>query len=166
MTTYSASYAIPQNMQDTIDNCTLGLGAVGLPAGVIGPGTDLAIIGVVWGGMTVTLAEQAGHVMNQDTAKKIAIAVATGAGAFVAGAKVASTAAGWLLAIPSFGLSVVLSAAGNAALNAAFTKVYGESVARYFLQTRTDDTDLAVAILVALVAVGFGAPSPDPRVTT
>lgn len=163
-TTYSASYAIPQNMRDTINNCTIGLGVVGIPAGMIGPGTDLAVIAPAWGVMTATLAGQAGHTMNEDTAVKLAVAVATGAGAFVAGSKVASSLLGWLLAIPTVGLSLVAAGAANAALNASFTKVYGESVARYFLQTKTDSTEAAVKVLIGLVAVGLGLPSPSPYV--
>jgi hypothetical protein len=119
--TYSASYPIPQKMMDTINNCTLGLGGVGIVGGAIGPGADLIVIAPTWVGMTCTLAAQAGDSMEEDTAKKIAIAVATDVGGFVIGSKIAATVAGWLLALPSAGLSLGLSMAGNAALNAKMT---------------------------------------------
>jgi uncharacterized protein (DUF697 family) len=165
MTTYSASYPIPQDMIETIDNCTAGLGLVGLAGGAIGPGADLVVIAPVWIGMTVALADQAGAAMDKETAKKIVYATATGVGSFVAGTKIAATVAGWLLAIPSAGLSLGLSMAGNALLNGKLTHAYGMAVALYFLQTDgLDDGDLTVQVLIALVAVQMGFRPGNPNV--
>lgn len=163
MTAFSASYPIPSNMIDTIENCTLGLGAVGVVGGAIGPGADLVAIAPTWIGMTIALADQAGHHMQEDTARKIVFAVATGVGSFTAGTKIAATVAGWLFAIPSGGVSLALCMAGNAVLNGKMTHAYGKSVAQYFLQSGPkDDGDLIVQVLLALLAVhmGFGSSSP------
>lgn len=165
MTTYSASYPIPQSMQDIIDGCTAGLGLVGIVGGAIGPGADLIVIAPTWVGMIVALADRAGSAMDEHTAMKIAKASAVGIGAFVGGAKIAATVGGWLLAIPSFGLSLGLSMAGNAALNAKVTNAFGKSVARYFLQTEGfESTDLIIEILTAMVSTQFGFSSTSHRV--
>lgn len=154
---YSASFPIPENMKDTINNCTGGLGAVGVVGGAFGPGADLIVIAPTWAGMVVSLAAQAGSSMDAHTAKKLAIAVATGVGSFALGTKVAATAAGWLLAIPSGGLSLVLSMAGNAALNAKFTHAFGTATALYFLQTDDiDSVEVITQVLIALVGLQFG----------
>lgn len=164
--TYSLSFPIPQNMLDTIENCTVGLGGVGIIGGALGPGADLVIIAPTWAGMTIVLADQAGHSMSKQTAKKIAIAVATGVGSFAAGAKIAATVGGWLLALPTAGISLVLSCAGNAALNAKFTDAFGKAVASFFLQTdEIPTTDVVVQVLIALISVQFGLPSSHPDVT-
>jgi hypothetical protein len=64
---------------------------------------------------------------------------------------------GWLFAIPSAGLSVAASMAANAALNAKFTHAYGNSLARYFLQTEgIDSTDAIISVLIALTGLEFG----------
>lgn len=102
---YSASYPIPENMQNTIDACTAGLGAVGVVGGAIGPGADLVAIAPTWIGMAISLASQAGASMDEHTAKKLAMAVATGVGSFAVGTKIAATVAGWLLALPTAGLA-------------------------------------------------------------
>ncbi len=157
---YSASFPIPQNMQDTIDNCTVGLGAVGIVGGIIGPGADLIVIAPTWVGMVVALAEQAGEAMDEATAQKICLAAATGGAAFLAGAKIAATIGAWILAIPSGGASVAVWAVGNAALNAKFTDAFGKATARYFLQTESvEASDIVVQILLALVGLQFGIPT-------
>jgi uncharacterized protein (DUF697 family) len=167
MTTYSASYPVPQHMIDTIENCTAGLGVVGLAGGLMGPGADLVVIAPTWIGMTIALADQAGAAMDKETAKKLVFATATGIGSFAAGTKIAATVAGWLLAIPSAGLSLALCMGGNAALNAKCTHAYGMAVARYFLQTNgLESEDLTIRVLVALVAVQFGFRPDDPNVFT
>ena len=157
MSSFSAEYPIPQNMMAIIDGNTAGLAGVGGAGGLIGPGADLPIIGASWVGMTVALADAAGHRMDNQTAKKVAVAVATGAGSMLAGSKIAATAAGWIGAVFTAGFSLVLSAAGNAALNAAFTKAYGKSCAKLFLQMdRIDDLDVLIKVLVALIGHQMG----------
>jgi uncharacterized protein (DUF697 family) len=154
---YSRSYPIPENMLDTITKCTTGLGAVGIVGGAIGPGADLIVIAPVWAGMVVTLANQAGASMDNQTAKKLCVAVATGVGTFVGGAKVASTVASWLFALPTAGLSIAANIAANAALNAALTRAFGRAVALYFLQTHEiESVDVVARILIALVGLEFG----------
>jgi hypothetical protein len=98
--------------------------------------------------------------LDEQTAKKIALAVATSVGSFVAGTKIAAWAFGWILAIPSAGVSLVAGMAGNAALNAKVTNAVGKAVALYFLQTtEIESSDVIIAILVALVGTQFGIPS-------
>jgi hypothetical protein len=162
----SASYPIPQNMQDTINGCSAGLGAVGVLGGLIGPGTDLVPIALTWVGMVVTLAEQAGTNMDRQTAKKVCVATAMGIGTFVLGTKVASTIGGWLLAPFTGGLSLFANVTANVALNASLTRYFGRAVARYFLQTeKIEDLDLMVKILVALIGIDFGVASSVIDVT-
>jgi uncharacterized protein (DUF697 family) len=162
---YSNSYPIPQHMLDTIGTCTAGLGGVGILGGAIGPGADLVVIAPVWAGMVVRLANQAGRNMDQQTAKKLCMTVATGVGTFVAGTKIASTVAGWLLALPTAGLSVVANMTANAALNAALTRAFGRAVALYFLQTgEIERLDVAARILVTLVGVQLGVPTSTPDI--
>jgi uncharacterized protein (DUF697 family) len=152
---------IPEDMLSVIQGCTASLGAVGIAGGLIGPGADLVVIGPVWIGMTVKLAEQAGQNMSEQTAKKIALAVCTGAGSFVGGAKVAATLIGWLTAPLTFGASLAVSAGTNAALNASFTYAYGKAIARFFLTTtEISNTDVVVKILIALVCTDLGFNTP------
>jgi len=166
MTTYSASFPVPSNITEIINGCTAGLGAVGVIGGAIGPGADLAVIGPVWIGMTLAIADAADITMDQNMAKKIVYATATGVGSFAGGAKIASTVAAWLLAIPSAGASLLISMAGNAALNAKLTHAYGMAVARYFLQTDDfDNGDVVVQVLLALIALQFGLGIDNPYVT-
>ena len=131
MPQFSSSYPIPSEVQDVINAHTFGLGVVGIRGGIGGPGTDLPVIAGSWVEMTIDLAAKAGHKMDEQTAKKICLAVATGAGAFLAGTKLSSAAGGWIGAAFTAGLSLLISAVGNA-LNAAFTQSYGKSCARYF----------------------------------
>src|SRR5271166_2689831 len=148
---YSKSYPIPQNMLNTINGCTAGLGVVGIAGGAIGPGADL---------MVVALAGQAGTSMDNQTAKKLCVAVATGVGTFFAGTKIASTVAAWLLALPTAGLSVIANMGANAALNATLTRAFGRAVALYFLQAdKIESVDVAARILIAFVGLEFGIPT-------
>ncbi len=157
---YSKSYPIPQEMLDTINVCTGGLGAVGIVGGAIGPGADLVIIAPVWAGMVVKLADQAGTRMDNQTAKKLCVAVATGVGSFMAGTKMASTAAAWLLALPTAGLSLLASMGVNAGLNATLTRAFGRAVALYFLQTdKIESADVIAGLIIALVASQLGVPT-------
>jgi uncharacterized protein (DUF697 family) len=166
MTTYTASFPVPVNIREIINTCTAGLGAVGVVGGAIGPGADLLVIGPVWVGMTVAIADAAGITLGESNAKKIAYAAATGVGSFAGGAKIASTVAGWILALPTAGASLLLCIAGNAALNAKLTHAYGTSVAQYFLQTHDiDDSDLVIQILLALIAIQIGMDLNSPYVT-
>jgi hypothetical protein len=157
MTIFSASYPIPSNMAETIENSTLGLAGVGIVGGAIGPHADVAIIAPVWIAMAVKLASQAGSAMDKATISKLIYATATGVAGFAAGTKIVSTVAGWLLAIPSGGLSLAIGMVGNAALNAKLTKSFGEALARFFLQTHdVDHGETAVAVLTALIGRDFG----------
>ncbi len=157
---YSASYPIPEDMLETINSCTLGLGAVGIVGGALGPGSDLIIIAPVWAGMVAALAGQAGTSMDEQTAKKLCVAVATGVGTFVAGTKIASTAAAWLLALPTAGASLVANMAANAGLNAILTRKFGRAVALYFLQaSKIESIEVIAGILIALVGLEFGVPT-------
>jgi hypothetical protein len=98
--------------------------------------------------------------MDEQTAKKLAIAVATGAGSFIVGTKAAATLGAWLLALPTAGASLVANMAVNATLNWKFTQAFGRAVALYFLQTGEIETsDVVVKILIALVGLQFGIPS-------
>ena len=148
---------ITDEMEKIVNYHTAGLGGVGALAGPFGPGTDLPIIGASWVTMTMQLAEEAGHDLDRQTVKKICIAVATGAGSFIAGSKIATTAAGWIAALFTGGASLLVSAAGNAALNAAFTRAYGRACAKYFLQTdEIPASQVAVAALIAMVGAELG----------
>lgn len=163
---FSASYPIPEEMLDTVRACTIGLGAVGIPGGVLGPGSDLIVIAPVWAGMVVRLAMQSGHHLSESTAKKLAIVVATGCGSFAFGTKVASTIAAWVLALPTAGMSLAANVTANVALNAKFTHAFGMATARYFLQSESfDGTDVAAQIIIALVAWNFGIHLSHPDVT-
>jgi len=147
-------------MRTTITTCTAGLGGVGILGGAIGPGADLAIIAPTWVGMVCTLAAQSGSSMSQHTAKKLAMAVATGCGTFVVGTKIASTVFAWVLALPTAGMSVAANMAANAGLNAKLTHAFGTATARFFLQTSSiDNTDLAIQVIIALVGLEFGIPT-------
>lgn len=149
----SASYPIPRPMLDTIDRCAAGLGLLGVFSGPLGAGTDLAVIAPTWAAMVTALASQAGAHLDRDTAMKLTMVVATGAGTFFAGTKLASSILGWLLAIPSAGVSLVAMAAANAALNVKFTSAFGKATARYFLQAdRIGASDVAFETIKALVA--------------
>lgn len=159
MTKFNAK--IPDDMNRIIDNCTATLGGVGIIGGLIGPGADLIVIGPVWIGMTIKLAEKAGNALSEQKAEKIALAVCTGAGTFIGGAKIASTALAWLSAPFTFGASLAVNAAANAALNAAFTRSYGRACARFFLQTdEIGSVDVAVRVLIALVGLDYGFSTP------
>ncbi len=153
----SKTHPIPKDMQNIITTHTASLGVVGVGGGLLGPGADLPVIASSWVGMTVQLADEAGHHMKKDTVKKICLAVATGAGSFLAGSKIASTVFGWVTAAFTAGASLVVSAAGNAALNASFTRAYGRACAKYFLQVEEfDNFEVMVQVLVALLGNEMG----------
>lgn len=152
---------IPSEMLETIENHSLTLGGVGTVGGLFGPGADLFVIIPAWVHMTISLADKADTYMSEQTAKKIATAVATGAGTIMAGAKAASTILSWLTAIPTFGLSLLASSIANTTLNYTFTQTYGRAVARLFLQTtEISDTETMIKILIALVGAELGFSTP------
>lgn len=144
-------------MIDTIQACTLGTGGAGIFGGLAGPGADLPVIAATWIGMTVALADQAGHRLSRQTAKKITLAVAAGIGSFVTGTKIATAAVGWLTAAFTGGLSLFLTVGANVSLNSALTYAYGRAASRYFLETDDiDDVEVMVAALVALMCNDLG----------
>jgi hypothetical protein len=153
----SATFPIPENMEKIIKFHTVGLGVVGVGGGLLGPGADLPVIAASWVAMTLDLGGAAGLTLKEQAVKKICLAVSTGAGAFLAGTKIAATAAGWITAWFTAGASLVISAAGNAALNAAFTRAYGRACARYFLQAdEIDDFEVVVQVLITLIGAEMG----------
>lgn len=159
MSKYNVS--IPDDMMSVINGCTASLAGVGAIGGLIGPGADLVVIGPVWVGMTISLADKSGANLSEQTAKKIAMAVLAGAGAFLTGTKIASVGLGWLAAAFTLGTSLIASAAANAALNAAFTRSYGRAAAKFFLTTeRISSVDVAINILIALVGNEYGFSTP------
>lgn len=159
MTKFDAS--IPDDMQSVIDNCTAGLAGVGFIAGPFGPGTDLPIIAPTWIWMTYELGQRAGSSLSKHKAKKIAMAVLTGAGAFLAGTKVASAVLGWLGAFFTLGSSLIISGVANAAINAAFTRSYGRSVAKFFIAAGDiDDVEVAIQVLIAMTGRDYGFKTP------
>lgn len=150
---------IPEKMKSIIKTCANGLGGVGIFGGLAGPGADLAIIIPTWVGMTMALADEANHTMSTQTAKRIALAVTTGLGAFMGGTKLASTGIAWLTAPFTGGASLAIAAAANAALNLTITRAYGRAVARYFIQVdEIDAIDVIITILISFVKsdLGFG----------
>jgi hypothetical protein len=153
------NFDIPEKMQSIIESYTVGLGATGVIGGLIGPGADLIIIGPSWIKMTIELAEEADEELSEQSIKKIVLAVLTGAGAFMAGTKAASTGLAWITAIFTGGVSLFISAAANASLNALFTASYGRAVSQYFLLKRKIGiVDLAVPSIIALIGLDLGLP--------
>lgn len=152
MASFSSSYVIPDRMEEIIRLHITGNGAVGLVGGIAGPGADLPMIAMSWVGMTITLAEEAGHTMDNQTAKKICLAVATGTSSMITGSKIFAAAAGWIGSVFTGGASLAVASASNAALNAYFTRTYGRACARYFLQTDEIDTaNEMVRIMISLM---------------
>lgn len=157
----SASFPIPDNMLSTIRACTAGLGAVGIGGGLLGPGADLPVIAPTWIGMVATLAAQADLRLEDGAVSRLVMACASGCATFVAGTKTASTVAAWLFSPLTGGSSLALNCAANAALNAKLTHAFGSATARYFLQAeQIAKTDIAVGIIIALVGLEFGIPTP------
>ena len=153
------NFDIPENMQSIVNSYTKGLGATGIVGGLIGPGADLIVIAPAWIKMTIELAKEADEELSEQTIKKIVLAVMTGAGAFMAGTKAASTGLAWITAAFTGGVSLIISAAANASLNAVFTASYGLSVSRYFLLRRKIGlVDLAVPTIIALIGLDLGIP--------
>jgi hypothetical protein len=152
---------IPENMMKVIMSRANSLTIVGGFAGLIGPGIDIPVIFPVWVEMTATLAGMAGHAMSNQTIKKVAMAVLTGSGAFLAGSKVATIALGWIGALFTGGLSLVLSAGANATLNRTITISYGKAVARFFLTTaEITDSEMMSKAVLGMVGVDFGISTP------
>lgn len=153
--------SIPDDMMAIINDCTAGLAGVGLVGGAIAPHADLIVIAPVWVNMTIKLADKAGASLSEQTAKKIALAVFAGAGAFVSGVKMASFVFGWVGALFTMGGSVAVSAVANAAINAAFTRSYGRAAAKFFLATdQIGGIDKAMKILIALAGADYGFKTP------
>lgn len=164
MANYKSNQTIPSEMRDLINISTGALGLTGVWGGIAGPGADLPVIIPAWIGMTVGLAGQAELDIDKQTAKKVAMAVCTGAGALMGGTKLAATGIAWLTAPLTLGWSLVASAAANATLNATFTRAYGRAVAKFFLQTeKIDNIDVMVRVLIALIGfdLGFSTPHDD-----
>ena len=152
MSKNSSNRKIPKEMEDTIKLCAGSMGGVGIWGGLVGAGADLPAIGITWVGMTVKLADQAGHTMNRQVAKKIALAVATGIGSFIGGTKAATAILGWATAALTGGLSLFVSVSANVALNTALTYAYGRAVARYFLRTEhIENVEVMVAAILTLM---------------
>lgn len=150
---------VPEEMKSIIDSYTVGLGATGIVGGLIGPGADLIVIAPAWIKMTVDLAKEADEEMSKQTIKKTVLAVITGASAFMAGTKAASTGFAWLTAAFTGGISLAINAAANASLNALFTASYGRAVSKYFLLKREIGiVDLAVPSIIALIGLDLGIP--------
>ncbi len=157
MSTFSASHPIPADMESKIDGYTAGLGAVGVPSGMIGPGTDLIVIAPTWVAMTASLAEEAGYVFEQHSLEKTVMAAATGIGAFGAGAKLATWLLSWVATPFTGGTALVVSGIANATLNATLTRAYGHACARYFLQADNfKGSEVCSALLVGLTGLGLG----------
>jgi hypothetical protein len=153
--------AITSKMESAIDKTAKGLAGVGVIGEAFAPGLDIAVIVPAWTILTIALAVQAGQVMEEQKARRIAMAVCTGVGALVAGTKVASTVIGWLAAPFTFGLSLLVSVSANATLNYTFTKAYGRSAARYFLASGDiTDSEIAFKAIVALIGLDLGIPTP------
>lgn len=157
MTSISTTFPIPARTEQIIEKYALGLGAVGIPGGLIGPGADLAVIVPAWINMTVELAEDASHTFEKQALKKIVSAAATGIGLLGAGTKIAASVIGWLTAPLTGGLSLLVSAGANASLNTLFTYAYGRACARYFLQTdELNNADVFVRFLICAVGSEMG----------
>ena len=95
---FSPNHDIPEEMQTTIKLCAGSMGGVGIWGGLVGAGADLPAIAATWVGMTISLANQAGHQMDKQTAKKLTLAVSAGIGTFTLGTKAATTIISWATA--------------------------------------------------------------------
>ena len=140
--------SIPQSMQSIIKFHTNAMTAVGVPGGLVGAGADVPVIAASWTNMTINLAAEAGHHLDSQTAKKLAMALATGIGTFAVGMKGASMVLGWLGAVVTGGTSLALSVAANVALNRMLTRQYGQAVAIYFLETEKISNADAMAKII------------------
>lgn len=166
MPSYSATYKIPNNINNIIDGHALGMGGVGIVGGILGPGTDLPAIAASWVAMTMQIAGEAGHDVDEKMVAKLTAAVATGAGSFYLGSKVAATAGGWIGAAFTGGVSLIFMVAGNVALNAAFTESYGKACARYFLQANeVDPADIVAKVIIEMMLHSIGVTTADIVVT-
>lgn len=126
---------IPQSMQSIIQFHTNAMTWVGGVGGLAGAGADIPLLAASWVAMTIDLAAEAGHTLDNQTAKKLTMAVATGIGAFAFGMKAASMALGWIGALFTGGGSLAASIAANVALNRTLTRRYGQAASIYFLET-------------------------------
>jgi len=124
---------------------------------MVGAGVDTGIILLAWGGLTVQLAKMAGHHLSEQTARKIVLTIASGAGMFLAGTKLAQTTLDGAAAIFTTGASLPVSGGINAGLNMVLTHAYGCSAARVFMQTtEISDVDVLVRSVMAIMAADFG----------
>jgi len=156
MTTYSLRLQIPSAMEDTITTTTAASGFGGL----FGPAADLPIQAAIYIASGMTLADQAGHYMTEETMKKIAYGVSLGIVNIFVAAKIGTAVVSWLAAIGTGGLSLLVGAAANGAISAKLANAYTRALALYFIQTDSiSDSDLAIEILLALIAVQFGLSS-------
>lgn len=146
-------------MEFAINTCAVSLGGIGLGVGHLGAGVDIGAIATAWTALMTTLAIQAGHSLDNDTIKKLALAVATGVAMFMGGMKAATTIIGWVGAVFTGGASLVISALVNGTLNSTITYSFGRAVARYFLETdKIDDIEVASSIILGAMGedLGFG----------
>lgn len=145
----SSDKGIPQGMKDIIKNHTIAMAGTGFVGGVIGAGADLPAIAASWTSMTVKLAAAAGHRLDDQYAKKLALAIVTSVGMFVGGAKAATLIFGWATAVFTGGASLVITVSANAALNGAVTHAYGHAASRYFLEVdQIDNIEVLIAIVM------------------
>lgn len=126
---------IPQEMQSTINFHVKAMTWVGGVGGLAGAGADIPLVATSWVTMTIALAEEAGHTLDSQTAKKLTMAMATAIGTFAFGMKAATMVFGWAGALFSGGATLAASVAANIALNRTLTKRYGQAAAIYFLET-------------------------------
>ena len=151
MRTIDENSSIPDSMRRTIRAVSWSLGVEGF-FGVFTAHWDLGIIAAAWTGMFASLANQAGHKLDRDTAYKLALGIAIGVGGFAVGYKIAATT------IAYTGVGTLPAMVANAGTNGLVTHVVGNKVARVFLAA--DPSDSAEDLMNAILRL-IGIP-PEP----
>lgn len=135
--------SIPSRYKDIVSTGVIASIAVG-PLGAFGA-WDAGGIGAIWTTMFVSIANKAGHELDNDYVKKFIASAVTGGAAYYAGCKAAT----WLFhLIP--GAGTLLAMGISSAMNGVFTLKFGSAVANSFEKGDFDVDDAAIAVTTIL----------------
>lgn len=138
--------------ENAIYTAAYAAAAAGVP-GTFVPVLDVAAVGTAWAGMMVAIANNAKRKMDRDTALKLAMAILSGAAAYLAGTKLITFL---LHFIPGAGSIAALGI--NCLLNFLYTFRLGRLMALQMEKPDFDTGDFA-SIIPEITTMVFAMPS-------
>lgn len=122
----------------------LGVGTVFVPL------ADMVVMGTIWTSLLIQIADEAGHTLDENYAKKFAASVVKGTLFYMAGSRLAT----WVVSLTGIGAPGAMAV--NAALNYGYTWLMGGFLIEQFSKPDVDLSGLAKAATVYLLSFGIG----------